>query len=217
MYLRSLKIILIFFLLFTLFYSCTPGESHKGTILTLQGKVTVNDEKAVIHQTIEPCDKIITAKQSFCDIIFDQKNIIRVKENSEVIFQIYEKRHNIILQSGTLAQILKNLVKLTKNQENLYRIETPTAVVGVRGTSFFVTTESPNSTYVCCCNGIIQTSDKMTKKIKTIKANHHKAVRFVKQGKKIIEKPAPMLYHTDQEMNATASKIDVTIDWTKIE
>ena len=205
-----------------LFYLTTvcPAEtdrSFKGKIVFLSGNVLVNNVKVKVGDFIVGECKIITGKKSSCEVIFKEKNIIHIGENSNADLNITEKLKKIKLNSGFLINILKNLEKLANSMLKSYTVETSTAVAGVRGTSFFVKVEDPNNTYICDCNGIVEVQNIKGSEKQTVKASHHQAVRLTKTDKDILVKPAPMLYHTDKDLEDLASKIDVHIDWTKID
>ena len=211
--------IIILGLLFYLLTACSTNsvESGNGKIIFLVGKVILNNVQAKIGDAIMPDSKIITEENSSCDIVFSDKNIIHIGEKSDVVLNITEKLKKIKLNSGFIVNILKNLEKLANSMLTSYTVETSTAVAGVRGTSFFVKVEDPNNTYICDCNGIIETQNINGSEKKQIAAKHHQAVRFTKTEKGIILGSAPMLYHTDQDLEALASKINVNINWTKID
>lgn len=206
-------------LLFYFVTACTMNttESKNGKIIFIAGKVMLNNVQAKINDAIMPDSKIITEEKSTCDIVFSDKNILHIGEKSDVVLNITEKLKKIKLNSGFIVSILKNLGKLANSMLNAYTVETSVAVAGVRGTSFFVKVEDPNNTYICDCNGIVEVKDISGAEKEVVKAKHHQAVRFTKTKTGILVKPAPQLYHKDKDLEAIASKINVHIDWTKIE
>jgi len=50
-----------------------------------------------------------------------------------------------------------------------------------------------------------------------IEAAHHKELRFTRSGNAVVVSSAPLLYHTDEDMQSLAEKIGVTIDWSRID
>ena len=90
-------------------------------------------------------------------------------------------------------------------------------MAGVRGTCFFVKVEDDNSTYVCCCNGSLHLEGVVGEFSKNIAGSHHREVRVTRAGGETEVSSAPLLYHTDEDVEAIAAKIGETIDWTKID
>jgi hypothetical protein len=101
-----------------------------------------------------------------------------------------------------------------------FEVRTHTAVGGVRGTVFFVSVESEESTYICTCNGETDLSgssddaDRADRASTAVDADYHTAYRFVQEGATVSYQSAPLLYHTDEEMDTLAAKIGVTIPWS---
>ncbi|MBN2532549.1 MAG: FecR domain-containing protein [Spirochaetales bacterium] len=110
--------------------------------------------------------------------------------------------------------MLKKLAVLTDSDS--FTIQTSTAVLGVRGTSFFVK-EDADSTYVCVCNGRITVMDENGNNSEEIGAKHHVARLFTKSEQGTVIAPAAMLYHTDEDIEKAAEKIGYKINWEKIE
>ncbi len=188
--------------------------SWDGKILFFTGNVLINDQQAVIEQIIKPGEEIVTSTGSVCDIIFNEKNIIRIAENSSVVLNLSDEEKNLELKQGAVTNVLKKLIRTDKD---IFKVITPAAVAAIRGTSFFVKIENQNATYICDCNGVLEVSDLRGEKSQTLEASHHKAVRISKNGSGFIISEAKMLYHDDAGMQALADKIKVKIDWSVID
>ncbi len=50
-----------------------------------------------------------------------------------------------------------------------------------------------------------------------IEAAHHASYRVTDKNGSVSMDKAPMLYHSDADMEALAGKIGYTIDWTKVD
>ena len=96
-------------------------------------------------------------------------------------------------------------------------MRTPSAVAGVRGTSFFMKVESPTSTYVCACNGVVQVLGADGSLLKELVGSHHKGVRIQEAGGAPQLTDAPLLYHTDADLEKVAADIGYTIDWNVVD
>jgi hypothetical protein len=186
-----------------------------GRIDYFEGEVTVNGSGAELNQTLKDKSTIATAAESLCDLVFNQKNIVHIGENS--IFNVDMKNDpgTIEMGEGTALLVVKKLIGL-KGKDDL-TLRTSTAVLGVRGTSFFVKVEGGDSTYVCICNGNLHAEGADGSGGVELSAAHHKAGRFIEKDGSIEFEEATLLYHGDRDVEQAAAKIGVTIDWTKID
>ena len=90
-------------------------------------------------------------------------------------------------------------------------------MAGVRGTCFLVKVEDDNNTYICCCNGSIHLEGTAGEFTRNLAAPHHREVRVTKSATGLSMAAAPMLYHSDADVEAIAARIGEKIDWTKID
>lgn len=129
--------------------SVTQDKKIEGKIVRIFGKVLVNGQYAKIGQIVKKGDFVKTAndEKSFADIKFADYHI-RLKKG-EMKIQSSGKYPIFNLFDGKLYSAVKKLAK-----KNSFRVETSTAVLGVRGTKFF-TQAYPSKTYVCVCEGIV--------------------------------------------------------------
>lgn len=190
-----------------------PPAVIQGTVEYVQGDVTINGAATQIGRTVNSGDTVKTGGDGICEITFEGKNIVQIQVNSLAVLNFGEIGRGIQLQSGSIAAVLKNLA--ATQTANRFQVDTPTNVAGIRGTSFFVKVLSQDSTYFCLCNGRISLQDNSGGNQMTLETAHHWAVEYVRRdGKVTVEKQA-LRYHNDAEMQALASKIGYTIDWTK--
>ena len=119
------------------------------------------------------------------------------------------------LRQGALTLVLKSLVATATGDSFLVR--TPSAVAGVRGTSFFLKVESPTSTYVCACNGDVHVLGVDGSSLRDLAASHHKAVRIEGTGGTPQVTDSTLLYHSDADLQNVATDVGVTIDWSQID
>jgi hypothetical protein len=173
-----------------------PGRS----IYTLKGDVRVNAKPATLDTRITTHDVIETGKDG--EIIFVVgKDSFLLRSNSRLLLT------PDLTQRRTTAQEIVGNIKLfagkmlTAFAKRAHRIETPTVVVGIRGTGVYLET-SPDESYLCTCYGLVDiraAGDAASKE--TIEATHHDKPRYITKGRgdKLI-RPAPMINHTDQEL-----------------
>lgn len=141
------KLFLLFLLIsFIAFTSCSKPEDTEETrikITILKGKVEVlinGDKKpAKINMILKKNDEVITYNGQ-ADLIIGNIGIMKVKANS--VFKISSISRDIKLKLNR-GKLLLALNKLKK--DTTFYVESPTAVVGVRGTSFLITVSAKES------------------------------------------------------------------------
>ena len=186
---KSLKIIIItvsiFICVFEVYSFGSREESSTvqvfdGRISYLEGTVYINGSETDTGSMVKNGDYIETDKDSLCEIVFNERNIIQI--GSESIFRI-GKNSNIdfSLEKGSLSAVADKLGKFAAKGDKL-AVRTPSAVMGIRGTLFFIKVEDEKSSYLCVCNGEANTYKGSGKGRKKVKADHHKAVRYIKNG-----------------------------------
>ncbi|MDO4753738.1 MAG: FecR domain-containing protein [Bacillota bacterium] len=143
---RTLLIITV--LLFVMAISSFAAEKRTAKVVEFHGKVQVQrsaSEKKISvfkNMVIEEGDKIITGKDSKIVLTVDQDKEVTLAANTIAVLSELKgnDRSNdtvITIQAGGVGSKIDK--KLDKNSN--YRIKTPTAVMGVRGTQFYVQVE----------------------------------------------------------------------------
>lgn len=186
----------------------------KVTIMNYIGNVSVNGKAvSAVGQPIRYGDMIKTESVSMCDILINEKNIIRLGENTKLVFKVSGKDNQLILESGYLAAITRKAFA----KGGTYMVRTTAVTAAVRGTSFCTKIESDKSVYFCVCNGKIDLVSAGSKSKETVKSAHHSARRYIKlsDGSINIDKNPGLLYHDDSKLEKMASLIDEQVDWTK--
>jgi len=184
------------------------------TITYLEGTVTIDGQRAAIGDTVPLGAVVETSVQSVVDIEFGTRNAIRLSENTTLVLNSLNLQTGSQLRQGSLTLCLKHLARGERGEAFLVR--TPSAVCGVRGTSFFMKVESPASTYVCACNGAVQILEQDGGLLREVVASHHKGVRIADTGASPHLEDAPMLYHTDADVEAVAADIGYKINWNEV-
>lgn len=182
-----------------------------GVVEYIEGEVTVDNEPADFGTVVNYGAVVATEENSYCEIVFGSKNVFRIMESTVATVRISESASEIEISKGTLAALFSKLETFTSDEP--FKVKTKTALAGVRGTAFFVKVENPESTYICICNGEIELAEADGKTPEPFAAGHHKAVRYQVVDGEIEVSSAPMLYHTDADMEAVAARIDETIPW----
>lgn len=122
-------------------YFLDNNTRDRGRILRFQGSVSIEraQEKMepLVGAVLSPQDKITTGENSFIEISYDDmhKDVLRIGGNSNVVMEsaAIEKKTNIFMDKGEIVIKLEDLEK-----GSTFKIRTPIAVAGVRGTSFSV-------------------------------------------------------------------------------
>jgi ferric-dicitrate binding protein FerR (iron transport regulator) len=190
------------------------SRPDKAVITYFEGEAKVDGEAAELGMEVKRGAKVVTGKNSACEITFRERNVIRLSQETIAVFDIDASTKDVALERGIVSQVLKNLVKL--GDADAFSVRTPSAVLGVRGTTFCVNAED-NWTYVCACNGTLRVKDLEGGNETLISSPHHQAFKFVKKDGKTSVVPAELKYHDDESVQALASKINYVIDWTKID
>jgi hypothetical protein len=182
-----------------------PG---KGFVAYFDGDVTVNGIPAVTGENVFDGDRISTGTDSFCEIIFPEKNVFRIQQQSDLVFGSRE----FVLDRGSIAVVTDKLKRLAFNNDSL-SVRTSSAVAGIRGTVFFIKKEDENNTYVCICRGKINTYAWDGKGKSTDESTHHKGIRLTRTEGRVKRSDAGLLYHDDELMEEVASRIGLEINW----
>ena len=191
--------------------------ADRASIIYTEGDVTMNGSPASVGDDVLPGATLRTAPGAVCQVVFNRKNIVHMAGGTVLTFDPKVLSQGATLQKGAIAMVLRNLAGTTNPGELRFRIKTSNAVAGVRGTCFFVNVEDDNNTFICCCNGVLHLEDAGGDTLQNLAGSHHQEVRVTRTDKGVSAAPAPMLYHTDADVEAIAARIGETIDWTKID
>lgn len=81
------------------------------------------------------------------------------------------------------------------------RIETPLAIIGIRGTGIYVESHAERS-YVCTCYGEADIAAQRDPTVReSVKTKHHEAPRNITGGETPRIEKAPVVNHTDAELD----------------
>ncbi len=184
---------------------------EKGTIVYLEGEVTVDREPAEIGQIVGLGSAIETGSGSMCEIVFGEKNVFRLLEGTFATFSLNEA--TIELKQGAIGAVFNKLTGLDAEGPGSFRIQSPQVVGGVRGTAFFIKAVDEATTYLCTCFGTIEQQGVGSKSSSEVSAGHHVAYTYTVTGNGIRTQKAGLLYHDDELMDDIARTIDAEIPW----
>jgi hypothetical protein len=194
--------------------SFAAGPSSRGVVVYFEGEVRVNGSAVDIGLEVGPAIRVETGPASFCEIVFDDKNAIRVTQNSDATLDLSGLRKRVDLKKGGVTSVLRKLKKVAFGDS--YTIATSTAVAAVRGTSFCVWADS-ESTYVCACNGSVRTVDAKGANSRTLASSHHTARIYARKGASIELSEAGLEHHGDGDIETLAARIGESVDWSRID
>jgi len=137
-----------------------PPEWGQGILVYATGEIWVqtgNEEIFLeIGDFVESSDILHTGKDAYCEIQFGNMAVARIESETIVDMQII----NIAPGQGNVALkvkvggVISKVKKLTGTSD--YRIKTPTAICGVRGTEFIVRVGSEkNETFLAVKSGTV--------------------------------------------------------------
>jgi hypothetical protein len=202
--------------LLLLLSSAAAFSADKASIVYIEGDVTLNGAPASIGDAVLPGAVVTTAADSICQIVFNSKNIVHMAAGTTLRFDPTALSRGATLQKGAVAMVLRKLAAV-QGDELKFSIRTSTAVAGVRGTCFFIAVEDENNTYICACNGYLHLTGDGGQVTRNLASSHHQEVRVTRSASGISVSPAPLLYHTDGDVESIAARIGEKIDWTKID
>ena len=100
---------------------------------------STGEKSAVQGDQLKTGDIIVTGKKSIVDLLFGNSGVMRVNENSKVtIDTVADKTINDTVVNMEKGKVFLTLSKLKGTG---FKVKTPTAVAGVRGTSFTVVSD----------------------------------------------------------------------------
>jgi hypothetical protein len=123
------------------------AQSENYIISDVNGKVDIKHEGAAMavgaiqYQKVSPKDEIQTSENADVQIIFKSGRAVKLKENSMLRVEAENPGTKApvttLIKGKVLAKILKASGAI-KPGDNVFTVQTPNAVAGVRGTSFLV-------------------------------------------------------------------------------
>jgi len=180
-------------------------------VVFMEGEVTVDGLPVELGQDLGARFAIKTGAASSCDLVFGERNAVRIAQNTEGSVDLTQAILTVDLQKGGASSVLRKLEKVAGTDS--FRIRTPGAVAGVRGTSFCVWADEVSS-YICACNGEVRTIDAAGGNELDLRAAHHMAKLYTQGAGGYTVSDVGLLHHSDEGLESLAARIGETIDWT---
>ena len=125
-----------FFLLLLILLACTAQADQTGMVTAMRGDVLRGDEFLSQGSLINEGDIIVTESRSFVVIQFHDGGTVTIRPSSQLIIEKYnDEEAELNLVEGGL-RIITGV--LAKNDPDNYKVKTPVALMGVRGTEFSI-------------------------------------------------------------------------------
>ncbi|MBU1077762.1 MAG: FecR family protein [Spirochaetes bacterium] len=172
-----MKRLILLSVILTMVLSCAPKKRVEfGFISFYYGDIEViqsgKKTKPKLKMILRSGDEVYTKEKARIDIQLNNFGVIRVNQNSEIEVEKVITEINESLKVGMdSGQILCRISKLKKGQD--MDVSTPTAVVGVRGTTFMVEQNKKEKTSeVAVTSGAVEVENKKDPGTKaTVKEN----------------------------------------------
>jgi hypothetical protein len=118
-------------------------------IIRIQGNVSIerDGEKVAAspHMVLNSRDRIETSPGSFVEVAYDDKmaNVVRIGPGSRVVLEssVIKKNTELFMDKGSVMVKLNNM-----NGKSTFKVRTPVALCGVRGTGFGIALNGDSAT-----------------------------------------------------------------------
>ncbi|MBI2712587.1 MAG: FecR domain-containing protein [Bdellovibrio sp.] len=192
----------------------SPDQPQQvGTVKKIEGKAWASRDQSGIRKSelhledpLYDGDYLFTGNQSSILVLLGEKeSSIKVKQNSIMkVIQTKEKSWLIDLKQGlSLFNVNPKHIR-----PGFFKVKTNAAVMGARGTTFFVKAMKGEDVFLCMCNGTVSVDDDFV-----FTSKHHDFHTFIKAGKgKVSERMKPTGQGTDHSDNEAGDLAAVLAD-----
>lgn len=141
--------------------AATKGNSPSAVVVFSVGEAKIlhadlTEEKAALGASLKTGDKVSTKQKSKVDIQFADGSAIRISENSVIDFDALSINSHGNSDTRLALVSGKVFAKVNKaSKEDQFSVVTPTAIAGVRGTSFIVDRSKSDKAVVKVLDGAV--------------------------------------------------------------
>ncbi|WP_002050374.1 lipoprotein LipL45 [Leptospira interrogans] len=141
--------------------AATKGNSPSAVVVLSVGEAKIlhadlTEEKAALGASLKTGDKVSTKQKSKVDIQFADGSAIRISENSVIDFDALSINSHGNSDTRLALVSGKVFAKVNKaSKEDQFSVVTPTAIAGVRGTSFIVDRSKSDKAVVKVLEGAV--------------------------------------------------------------
>lgn len=123
-------------------------------------------------QTVGPGQSIAVTPESEVTVLIPGRSAYWIKGPADIAFERTGAETLITVHKGTLLSAVKPLIATAKERPT-FRVRTANAVMGARGTTFFVRALPGQADFVCVCEGSVAIQAAAGGPETLIKAKHH--------------------------------------------
>lgn len=184
----NLFIIVILIISALLYAEKSYCTSSIAKIIKIEGPVFVINESgtkknASINMLLYGEDTIKTGDNGICHVEYSDQTILRILQESEVkINEVTDDDDDVNSITCILGSIFAKIFKTSANK-NKYQVMTPTAVVGVRGTDFMVSTGEDGASHIGVEEGEVEVENENDQNVK-LQKNEQLDVNYKSEMKK---------------------------------
>lgn len=160
-----------------------------ATIIRLQGSLTIDGTPAAEGHAVYMDRRVAVSSGSDAVLQIGDSALLRVRGAAELVLVRGSPAVEIELTRGWLLNVIRSGIG--------YTVKTPRGSAAALGTVFFVNVDSPDTTYICICEGRLRISAPGLEQ--TLEATHHQSVDLVERNGRPETFPAPMQFHTDED------------------
>ena len=197
--------LLVFFMLALPDVSLAADSSTLFIAKDVNGMVKVDGKPIGNGAKIASGSKVETGPNGHTILVDKNQNGVYVGQSSRLIVRGDMERSDttIELAVGKVWNFLINALPVK------YKVITEHAVAGVRGTIFLVEANKED-TYICSCSGSVEVNSTKPGNFKTVlttKEEVHRGFKVQAMSGQIMQKPAGMHSHTDDEAKDIIAKL----------
>lgn len=135
----------------------TSGLYAAAKVVSIKGKVSINNESAHSGQRLKQEDVIKTEAKSFAVISLNDHNITVFEKTKTTIAELTNETSRLKVWIGKIRSMVR---KLRMNQK--FEVKTPTTICAVRGTEFAVDVADSGVSRVDVYEGLVAAKEELT-------------------------------------------------------
>lgn len=199
-------------------------EFDEGLVTFFSGDVFILEDEewweVAIGDMLEKDDILKTEASSYCEIQFGDTAVVRVQENTEIVIRNValtpgEANVNVGMNAGSVLAKVKKL-----GGDESVKIQTQTAVCGVRGTEFAVTVDEDQGTNLAVKEGAVAVLpssvdvDRLKEKAGNDNAELVKIIEELEKSAAVVEANQEIIVDetTMEDTEATAKLVEQLVD-----
>jgi ferric-dicitrate binding protein FerR (iron transport regulator) len=181
-------------LIITLLFSINIFASTIGKVIFVKGDVQVNSKAIKRGYKLKAMDIITTGKKSLAVIKLHDKSTIKLDKRSKIrVTSLVDKLKPTKVEISVGSAFFNVLKKkqIDRSKPAKFQVQTKTAAMGVRGTTFFVSAQDKSNnfdTWMCVKEGLVEAKRHKSKKSVLVKTGE--GVKLARSEK--VESPRPL-------------------------